>query len=334
MKLSEFDFIEKIKSGEKRLPKGFYGIGDDCAILPQDDGYSTLVSTDMLIEGTHFLLDKISANSLGWKAAAVNLSDIAAMGGTPTGIFLSIAISDKIDDDWMELFILGFREICNTFHCPILGGDTVKSQSVLCINVTVTGTCRTGMYKKRSYAKPGDEICVLGTLGDSAAGLKILMEQAINKRGKLILPDFVSDDKELISELNMYRNVLIHKHWQPFPQVKEASRLANFGSVHAMMDISDGLGSDLRHILKASKVGAEIDCSAIPISDSLRAVCDYYGWDPLEFALNGGEDYKLLFTREAGANVDYYPTVIGHITEGSELKWLGSDKDYCGYRHF
>lgn len=311
--LGEFGLIEEIKKGIT-LPNGVIGIGDDCAVIPQKDGIETLVSTDMLIEGSHFLLDDISPYRLGWKSAAVNISDIAGMGGRCTGSFLSFALPKGMKAEWMMEFIRGYKEISAIYGCPLLGGDTTSSPGGLCISVTVLGESPAGKSIKRCNAKVGDLICVTGPLGDSGCGLQLIL-QGVER----------DDDGEH----------LIAKHYLPRPRVQEGIGIAAAGA-NAMMDISDGIGSDLRHILKASGVGAEVDTSRIPISEEMRRKCSQLGWDPISIAISGGEDYELLFTiseeGERNHAVEHY--VIGKIVPGNDIKWLGGEKDYTGFRHF
>lgn len=311
--LGEFGLIDEIKRGIA-LPEGVLGIGDDCAVIPQTTGVETLVSTDMLIEGSHFLLDDISPYRLGWKSAAVNISDIAAMGGTCTGSFLSFALPKGVKGGWMKEFIRGYKEISEIYHCPLLGGDTTSSPDRLCISVTVLGEAIAGGSVKRSNAQVGDLICVTGPLGDSGCGLQIILQGCSR-----------DEDAE----------ALIAKHYLPKPRVEEGLKIAAAGAT-AMMDISDGIGSDLRHILKASGVGAEVDTGAIPLSPQMRRKCADLGWDPVSIAISGGEDYELLFTiseeGEKRVPVEHY--VIGRIVPGGEISWLGGEKDYMGFRHF
>lgn len=312
--LGEFGLIEKIRS-QFPVPQSITGIGDDCSIIPQKTGFDTLVSTDMLVEGTHFLLSDILPKQLGWKSVAVNLSDIAAMGGELVGTFLSIALPKHISVDWVEQFMLGYKEISDMFSVPLLGGDTTSSDEKLCINVTVLGKIPTNTSKKRSDAKVGDLVCVTGNLGDSGAGLKAILE-SVNR-------------SEIVSHL-------ISKHYHPMPRVTEGISLRNCDGVHAMMDISDGIGSDVRHILKASHVGAEINVNSIPISKEMDGACEQFGWNKYELATSGGEDYELLFTIDENyckqLSIPYF--VIGKIVTGDSLKWLGSENDFIGYRHF
>lgn len=312
--LGEFGLIGRI-SESFRAPDGVHGIGDDCAVLPQKTGMDTLVSTDMLVEGTHFLLDDIPAYRLGWKSAAVNISDIAAMGGAPVGSFLAFALPSGISCGWVDEFIRGYKELSDRFGCPLLGGDTTSSEGQLCICVTVLGQSESGKARMRNMAEPGDLICVTGPLGDSAAGLKVILG------GKARTAD---------------ADFLVERHYCPMPKVNEGRRLAECAGVHAMMDISDGIASDLRHILDASVVGAEVDVSQLPMSPEMRRFCASEGLDATALAVEGGEDYELLFTvgADAEASLDVPHTVIGRIVEGGSLEWKGVQRDFIGYRHF
>lgn len=311
--LGEFGLIEEIKKGII-LPDGVEGIGDDCAVIPQTTGRETLVSTDMLMEGTHFLIDDISPYLLGWKSAAVNISDIAAMGGLCVGSFLSFALPKGTQKEWMMEFFRGYKDVSALFDCPLLGGDTTKSPDRLCINVTVLGHSARGESIRRSGAKVGDLICVTGPLGDSACGLEHILKGL----------DLDDDAKKLID-----------RHYMPKPRVTEGNKLAA-AKVNAMMDVSDGIGSDLMHILKDSKVGAMVDLEAIPLSEELKRKCDRHGWDPFDFALSGGEDYELIFTvsEEIEKKLDVPHYIIGRVVEGEGIEWIGADKDYMGFRHF
>jgi len=306
--IGEFGLIELIRK-DVNVPFGITGIGDDCAIVPQKEGFDTLISTDMLIEGTHFLMSDVQANQLGWKSAAVNISDIAAMGGKPCGTFLSIALPKDMDVEWVKEFMAGFTICCEQYGAPLLGGDTTSTPDRMCISVTVMGSCPKGTSRCRDMAETGDLVCVTGTLGDSAAGLKAILE-------------------------GWKETALRERHYIPRPRVAEGLELATLSGVHAMMDISDGIASDLRHILDASGVGAEILLSGLPLSDELRSFCEKHGLDATEFATSGGEDYELLFTAAPGTKLPEWCTIIGKITSDMALKWIGSGKDFMGYRHF
>lgn len=255
--------------------KNIVGIGDDCAVIHVENGKSMLVTTDALVEGIHFLKDQISGKDLGYKTAAVNISDIAAMGGFPEYAFLTIAIPKDIEKKWLEDLFLGMKETMEEYHLQLLGGDTVGSKRDIFINLTVIGSAQTHQIKYRNMAKEGDLICVTGALGDSGGGLK-----AIQKKLK--------KTKEV--------ERLIKAHFRPRPHLKEGQGLASCAGVHSMMDLSDGLNCDLNRLTKASQCGATIELSQLPISDDLKAVCEENHWDPIELALTGGEDYCLLVT--------------------------------------
>ncbi|MCR5070688.1 MAG: thiamine-phosphate kinase [Bacteroidales bacterium] len=312
--LGEFGLIGRIRDLFP-APEGVTGIGDDCAVLPQRSGRDTLVSTDMLVEGTHFLRADIPPYRLGWKSAAVNVSDIAGMGGRPTATFLSVALPADLDADWMGEFLRGYADLSGRFGVALLGGDTTASPDRICINVAVLGECPSGAAHLRSAARPGDCVCVTGTLGDSAAGLKAIL-------------DGVERDADV--------QALIDRHYLPLPRVEEGLQLAATPGVHAMMDISDGIGSDLGHILKASGCGARIDVAALPLSPTLRRVCARLGWDAPALAIGGGEDYELLFTctPEAEKALPVPHTVIGTTTAGTGLEWLGTGRSFHGFDHF
>ncbi|MBQ9661013.1 MAG: thiamine-phosphate kinase [Bacteroidales bacterium] len=332
--LGEFGLIGRIRE-RFRVPEGVTGIGDDCAVLPQRSGRDTLVSTDMLIEGTHFLRADIPPYRLGWKSAAVNISDIAAMGGSPTATFLSVALPADLEAGWMEEFLRGYAELSGRFGAALLGGDTTASPDRICINVAVIGECPCGAARLRSLAREGDLVCVTGCLGDSAGGLKAILEG-------------VERDADV--------QMLIDRHYLPLPRVAEGLRLAATPGVHAMMDISDGIGSDLQHILDASSggraaaLGAKINLAKLPLSEELRRVCARLGWDAFQLAIGGGEDYELLFTctPEAEQALDVPHTVIGEVTgrfrvkpgmtgrepEMTDIEWRGADRQFSGFDHF
>ena len=311
--LGEFGLIARIRE-RFPAPDGVTGIGDDCALLPPSYNQDTLVSTDMLVEGTHFLRKEITPYDLGWKSAAVNLSDIAAMGGKPTGTFLSLALPANLEVEWVDEFLRGYGDVSARFDTPLLGGDTTASPDRICVNVTVLGECQVHFAKKRCDAKVDDLVCVTGTLGDSAGGLKAILKG-------------VQRDADV--------QKLIEKHYRPVPRVKEGQELRLNLGVHAMMDISDGIGSDLDHILEASEVDADIDMQAIPLSLALKRVCARHGWDPLELAVGGGEDYELLFTctRQAEALICVPHFVIGKITKRS-YGHSERSRGISGFDHF
>lgn len=327
--IGEFGFIERFSGSFKDLvTKNLTGIGDDCAILPMNEQEDLLVTTDLLMEDVHFLRSAITPGQLGYKSVAVNLSDIASMGGTPIGTFLSIAIPPDMDVEYLDELMAGYHAISQKYNVPLLGGDTTKSVKHLAINVCVLGTIEKGKARLRSMAQTGDAICVTGNLGDSAGGLKVLLD-GLEKTG-----DYAC---------------LLQRHHLPEPRIPEGNLLKEFEGVHAMMDISDGIASDLKHILKASGKSARVNLDQLPVSDELKRACLNQGWSSEELASGGGEDYELLFTVTAeklGALKKAYEEqfqkplyVIGQIEEGeAQIQWLrnGETVEFRkgGFNHF
>lgn len=275
-RINEFDLIRRFsKRFSQDIPRGVIGIGDDCSVTPLSSGMSTLVTTDLLVENVHFLRWAIPAKDLGHKALAVSLSDIAAMGGRPTSAYLSLALTPDLSLEWVDDFFKGFGELASVHRVNLLGGDTTRSHHDIVINVTVIGNAQTDRVKLRSSARAGDLICVTGTLGDSAGGL-----HAIQNR----VPETQAS------------KFLIEQHHRPDPNLCEGEWLASHSSVGAMMDTSDGIDSDLRRIMESSDCGARVDVESVPISPELRSYAQSQLCDPTEWALTGGEDYRLLFT--------------------------------------
>ena len=273
--IGEFGFINRIEPLCKIYnPDVLRGIGDDCAVIRVSPDLNLLVTTDLLVERVHFLLDWQSPQILGAKALAVNLSDIAACGGTPKDVFVSLAIPDRINMDWLENFYRGMTDLSSKFEVSILGGDSAKSLTDLIINIAVTGVSKTGETLFRSGAQSGDIIVVSGYLGDSSAGLELLL----NPRD---VPDTVACP-------------LINAHLSPTPHLRQGRSLAQSNACNAAIDISDGLSSDLGHICKQSGLGATIFEAKLPVSEPLKRLAGQIEIDPLEWVLNGGEDYILL----------------------------------------
>ncbi|MCL1910795.1 MAG: thiamine-phosphate kinase [Leptospirales bacterium] len=273
--ISEFGFIERLSASFKELlPKGVKGIGDDCALFPKNPGEFYMVSADMLVEDHHFYKSKILPRQLGFKSLAVNLSDIAAMGGTPLASFLSIGLPADMSIEWLDGFVSGYKELSVKENVPLCGGDTVASP-VITVSVTVIGEAEAAAVRLRSMAKPGDIICCTSNLGDSGGGFLVLSSGI----------DALSDEE-----------FLLKRHYEPYPEISAGKWLGSAEGAGAMIDISDGLLSDLSHIVKESGVSAFLNLQDIPISPELRRSAERHGWDSLELALNGGEDYCLLLT--------------------------------------
>jgi len=234
-----------------------------------------VTTTDMLIEGVHFLRDAIDPFDLGFKSHAVNLSDIAAMGAVPAQSFLSFGLPPDMDVETIDIFMDGFMEVGE--GVPLSGGDTVSSPEGWVISVTVIGLAPSGRVLRRDAAMPGDSIWLCGPVGDSAAGLSILLGRS-----------------ERVNDQNT--QFLIQRHNRPLPQVRMGRILLEAGISHCAIDVSDGLLQDLGHICESSKVGAELNREQIPLSAPIRELASANKTDPYAWALRGGEDYSLLFT--------------------------------------
>ncbi|MBE9520385.1 MAG: thiamine-phosphate kinase [Proteobacteria bacterium] len=276
--LSELQIIEHIQkylgpSADRSVIKG---IGDDCAVLRKNDRECLLITIDTLVEGVHFDLAWHPPFLLGRKTGAVNVSDIAAMGGQPRFALLSLAFPGSAPA-WLDDFLAGFHEMLQEHDTHLVGGDTVKSSNDLSISVTIIGEAAEEVICYRSGAETGDLIFVSSTLGDAAAGLA------------LCKTDLPSGDSEKWQQL-------INAHLDPQPQVQLGKILAQSSLVHAMMDISDGLATDLAHICKESGAGAEIIKGELPVSPQLQSASEKTGKPVLDWVLKGGEDYELLFT--------------------------------------
>ena len=279
--IGEFGFIRRVSRGCLIRADGVErAIGDDAAafVVPPDE--LTLVTTDLLVERVHFLRHATTPFNLGHKAMAVNLSDIAAMGGTPREAFVSTAIPEGCPVEYLDELYDGMKRLAARCDVNILGGDTTASVADLILNVTVIGHVRRGEVLYRSGAKPGDAVCVTGPVGDSRAGLHFVL------RG--------------VEPPDAAMRRLFDAHILPRPHLEEGRFLAATGAATAALDVSDGLSSDLVHIVEESRVGIRVHAVLIPISPELREFCARFGKDPVRFALSGGEDYVLAVTVAAG----------------------------------
>lgn len=251
------------------------GIGDDAALISVDDKY-IVVTADLLVENTHFRMDINEPYLLGWKSMAVNISDVAAMGGTPTYSFVSIGLPD-IEVSVVERIYEGMYDCSNAFGSVIAGGDTVSSEDGIIINVTQLGEVEKDFTVKRNNAKAGDAILVTNTIGDSLAGLQLLLQFGLEESRRI----------------NSY---LVEKHLKPEPKVMESRAAVKTGKVHSMMDLSDGLSSDITKLCDAAGVGARIYAQALPVSEDLHIAAARLDADVTYLAAAGGEDYELLLT--------------------------------------
>ncbi len=337
--LGEFGLIRRIQGiASRKSSSVLVGIGDDAAALRLSASQILLVTTDALLEGVHFDLTYTDFYSLGWKSAAVNLSDIAAMGGVPRFCLIALGIPARISAEQVTEFYRGFNALLRAHKTILVGGDTCSSRKGLFISVTVLGETNPRRVVTRAGARPGDRIFVTGTLGDSAAGLEIL------KSGGTL------HSREHSLTLGAGRGQgaragkLIQKHLLPVPRIQEGRKLALSGCASAMIDLSDGLSSDLSRICEQSKVGAKIYVGQIPLSPPLRKASARLKKTPLHYALSGGEDYELLFTvppaRVRKLRVLGIPfTEIGEITRARRMLLLDSSGDRTpmqpsGYNHF
>jgi thiamine-monophosphate kinase len=278
MKLSdsgEFELIEKIK-GMFPAPGGgiVKGIGDDCAVVESSGDRVMLFTTDVLIEGVHFTKDLIDPENLGRKALAVNISDIAAMGGKPLYAILTLGSPEYVEVEFIEKILSGINSLAGEFDIEVIGGDTALSPERLMLDIFLVGESGKDEVLYRSGAGAGQVVFVTGKIGSSAAGLDIL------KKG-------IKSEKF---------EPLVRAHIMPRPHQKEGNLIASSGLATSLIDVSDGMVSDLRHICEGSKVGAVIKEDDLPISEECRLYCGSYGIDTLEFALFGGEDYVLMGT--------------------------------------
>ncbi len=280
-RLHEFDLIRAIHRRYARPdPSLVRGIGDDAAVVAPPAGRELVLTTDLLVEGVHFDLNTAALDDVGYKAAIANLSDIAAMGARPEHVLVALAIPDSYSKGNILRLYRGLMAACRPYRVSLIGGDTSASPDAFFLSLTVTDTVPTGSALLRSGAKVGDLIYVIGTLGDSLAGLELL-----------------ADRRTVAARLSRaHRRFLIARHRRPvahcsFGQLLSRQRLAS-----AAIDLSDGLSGDLRHLCEESGVGAEIQAGELPLSPALQAYAKTSRRDPTALALQGGEDYELLWT--------------------------------------
>ncbi|MEO3865501.1 thiamine-phosphate kinase [Rheinheimera fenheensis] len=319
--MGEFELISRFfaNCGAKRSDAAL-GVGDDGAVLQVRDGYDLVVTTDTMVVGTHFFPDD-DPRALGHKLVAVNVSDLAAMGAEPAWLSLALTLP-AVDEAWLSAFAAGLGETADYYQCQLVGGDTTRGP--MSLTMIAKGTVPRGKALTRSGAKVGDYIYVTGTLGDAALGLKLC--QGLHEVSK------------------KHQSHILQRFHYPSARVALGQALRNLAS--SAMDLSDGLYSDIQHILKRSNVGASIDVSRLPLSQALKDSCDTS--TALQLALSGGEDYELLFTvpeaRRGSLEVLLSPygipvTCIGRVTGVAgklELKQGDQAFDYQhqGFVHF
>ncbi|WP_302495107.1 thiamine-phosphate kinase [Prevotella sp.] len=323
-KLGEFGLIHHLTDNIKTKNEStIKGVGDDCAVLHYPDS-EVLVTTDMLMEGVHFDLTYIDMQHLGYKSAMVNISDIFAMNGTPRQITVSLALSKRFKVEDMEQFYSGLRMACDKWGVDIVGGDTTSSYTGLAISITCIGEARKEDIVYRNGAKDTDLICVTGDLGAAYMGLQLL------EREKSVYYQQVDEarkknDKRALEELRDFQPDFAGKEYLLQRQLQTEARgdiIARFRELNihptAMMDISDGLSSELMHICKQSNCGCRIYEKNIPIDYQTAVMAEEMNMNVTTCALNGGEDYELLFTVPIGDHEKIQQMdgvkMIGHIT--------------------
>lgn len=319
--IGEFGLIEHLTKQIKLTnPSSIKGVGDDAAVI-DPDGKMMLTSTDMLVEGVHFDLAYVPLKHLGYKAAVVNFSDIFAMNGTPTQLFVSLAASNRFPVEAIEEIYSGIYLACQIYNVDLVGGDTTASQSGLILGMTVSGLANKDEILYRSGAKPTDLIVVSGDLGAAYMGLQVLERE---KQVYLVNPN-------MQPELQGHDYVL-ERQLKPEARKDIKSTLEGLEiKPSSMIDISDGLSSDLLHICKQSNVGCRIYEERLPIDPTVYNLCEEFSMNTTTVVLNGGEDYELLFTIpiEDHEKVKHNPnlTVIGHITEPKQGRYLVTRAD-------
>ena len=332
---SEFDFITKLRqlTGPIDQSSIAVGIGDDAAVINSQPGKQMVVSADLLVEDVDFRRTTTTPTLLGHKSLAVSLSDIAAMGARPRWSVTSIGVPEDVwETSFVDDFYGGLLALARQYDVQLIGGDTSSTPEIIVIDAIALGECNNGFAVTRSAAKPGDQIFVTGYLGGAAAGLRLI------ERGAH-LPSEGSDDLHLVDHVML-------RQLRPEPRVGWGIVLGQERSATAMIDISDGLSSDLNHICSESQVGALVDSSLLPIDKKVIELCGRRALDPLQLALHGGEDFELLFTVQPDkvsrlpSRVDGISiTNIGEIRDASEgIKISEGSRVWelkpGGWRHF
>ncbi len=332
--MNEFDFIDKIRrrvehgdssasSFIPHLSSLVRGIGDDAAVIRAEIGKDTVVTTDLLVEDIDFRRDTTRPYLLGHKALAVSLSDIAAMGAAPRWALMSIGLPKDIwNSQFVDNFYDGLFQLAGRYGVTLIGGDVSRTPEKIVLDSILIGECSTSRAVFRSGAKPGDQIFVTGFLGDAAAGLRLI------ERGARLPPETTKQSNTYSSDRQANEHpsidhLLLH-HLRPEPRVGWGLLIGEKQLATAMIDISDGLSSDLNHLCHESNVGVLVDAARIPIDHLVTELCGRRALDPLMLALHGGEDFELLFTVKA-ENVARLPTRvdgvsvtrIGEVTDAS-----------------
>jgi thiamine-monophosphate kinase len=281
--LGEFRLIARL---EKRLqrslsPRIVRGIGDDCAVVQPSDGMELLLTVDTQEEGVHFKRQWTTPEDIGWRCLAVNVSDIAAMAGRPLGAIVALSLPASLDVAFLEAFYDGMQELAAGYDCPVIGGNiSRRATEAMSVSITVLGETPRGRSVYRSGARVGDEIWVTGRLGGARAGLAALGQ-----------PTRVS---------GLATEQAVRRYCRPRPRLYEAQYLRQQANLHSLLDLSDGLSSDLRHICEASGVAAYVEAERVPIDQGVQEIAAACEAEPLDYALHGGEDFELCLTVAPG----------------------------------
>lgn len=311
--LGEFGLIDRLtKNVDQKVDSTEFGIGDDAAVITVSDNTSLLVSTDMLIEGVHFNLMYMPLKHLGYKAVAVNVSDICAMNGVAEQITVSIAVSSRFPIEALEELYDGINTACQMYNVDLIGGDTTTSLTGLTMSITAIGRAKKKEISYRSGANEFDLLVVTGDLGAAFVGLQVLeREKEVFKANPNIQPDLDGHD------------YIMERQLKPEARIDVIRFLKELNVVpSAMIDISDGLASEIMHLCKASNVGCRVYDEKLPIDGKTSMTAIEFNLDPVTCALNGGEDYELLFTVKQDdfdkIKGNPHMTVIGHVTDQTD----------------
>jgi thiamine-monophosphate kinase len=281
--LGEFPLIARLQQvvQTERMAHIVCGMGDDCAVVRASAASDLLLTTDTQEEDVHFRRAWATPQDIGWRCLAVNVSDIAAMGGMPLGAVVALSIPATLEVAFVEQLYEGLQAVATAYHCPILGGNISKNTAGLSVTITVLGEVPHGQSVYRHGAQVGDDIWVTGVLGGARAGLEVLRHPT-----------------EMAALSTSY---VLERYRRPRPRLREAQYLRQQGVLHSLLDISDGLSSDLGHICAASGVGAQLQSMTLPLHTEVHHVAQAVHADPLSFVLHGGEDFELCFTTAPGA---------------------------------
>ena len=345
----EFDLIADIrKAAGSAGPHAVLGIGDDAAVVRVPPRTDLLVTTDMLLGGRHFNAAFMTPRQIGKRAVLVNLSDLAAMGASPLGIFCAASFPPITSKEFMLEMSRAVNDCAKKYGARLLGGDVNASKGELAVSITALGLAPRGKWVKRSGAKPGDRIFVTGTLGDAALGLRILKGEIPHARPVGAIHELPLRRGKIRRFTQEHEKFLVRRFLEPEPRLAEGTALAAAGIASSMIDLSDGLWSDLTHILEESGVSAEIRLADLPLSRAFRAAPETNGVSKEDLAVGFGDDYELVFTvppsrlnRLAKLSPTLAATEIGVIAKGHAGRLRAVDSSgrvrepaVKGYRHF